>query len=328
MRVLVLAGAGALMLTMPITLAIVLVLAIVVTSYQQTIRAYPSGGGSYIVASENLGRIPGLVAGASLLTDYVLTVAVSVAAGVAALTSVFPGLFDNRVLLAVGFVVMLCVGNLRGIRESGTIFSAPAYIYLVAIFSLLGYGLVRYATGSLPDYTPPAEWAHHAESTSALGILLILRAFSSGSVALTGVEAVSNGVAAFSAPEAKHAQRVLILMGMLFVSIFLGMSFLAGHVGILPDPTERTTVLSQLTSALVGQGTVFHYIVQLPTAMLLILAANTAHARWSRRDWSSEVGRWVHIPPRLSESTSMTRAEDGDEREPHGYGGAPEVARA
>src|SRR5947209_7573845 len=144
MRVLVLAGAGSLAFTMPITIAIVVVLAIVVTSYQQTIRAYPNGGGSYIVASDNLGPLPGLTAAAALLTDYVLTVAVSVAAGVAALTSIFPGWFEYRVAIGVGFVALLCIGNLRGIRESGAIFTAPTYVYLVAIFGLLGYGFFRY----------------------------------------------------------------------------------------------------------------------------------------------------------------------------------------
>lgn len=281
MRVLVLAGAGALMFTMPITIAIVVVLVVVVTSYQQTIRAYPTGGGSYIVASDNLGPLPGLVAGASLLTDYVLTVAVSVAAGVAALTSIFPALFDERVILSVGFVLLIGLGNLRGIRESGTIFAAPAYLYLLAIFGLLGYGLFRYASGSLPEYTAPPEWGA-PEGATTLGVLLILRAFSSGSVALTGVEAVSNGVPAFSPPEAKHAQRVLLLMGGFFLTIFLGMSFLAGQIGVLPDPTEQTTVISQLTSALVGGGSPYHYLVQISTALLLILAANTAYSDFPR----------------------------------------------
>ena len=281
MRVLILAGAGALMLTMPITIAIVIVLVVVVTSYQQTIRAYPTGGGSYIVASDNLGPVPGLAAAASLLIDYVLTVAVSVAAGVAALTSVFPALFDERIVISVGFVLLICLGNLRGIRESGTIFAAPAYIYLFAIFGLLGYGLFRYVTGTMPAYTVPPEWGA-AEGASTLGVLLILRAFSSGSVALTGVEAVSNGVPAFSPPEAKHAQRVLIIMGTAFVTIFLGMSFLAGRVGILPDPTEQTTVISQLASVLVGAGSPYHYLVQISTALLLILAANTAYSDFPR----------------------------------------------
>ena len=281
MRVLVLAGAGALVLTMPITLAVIVVLAIVVISYQQTIHAYPTGGGSYIVASDNLGALPGLTAGASLLTDYVLTVAVSVAAGVAALTSIFPALFDVRVEVSLAFVLLISLGNLRGIRESGTIFAAPAYLYLLAIFGLLAYGLFRYATGTLPTYVAPAGW-EEAHGAGALGLLLVLRAFSSGSVALTGVEAVSNGVPAFAPPETKHAQRVLILMGTFFGTIFLGMSFLAGRLGILPDPTEQTTVISQLTSALVGANSPYHYLVQLATALILVLAANTAYSDFPR----------------------------------------------
>ncbi len=280
MRVLLLAGIGALSLTLPITLVIVAVLAVVVTSYQQTIRAYPTGGGSYIVASDNLGPLPGLIAAAALLVDYVLTVAVSIAAGVAALTSVFPELFAHRVALGVGFVFLLCLGNLRGIRESGAIFAAPTYVYLFSMFGLLTFGLLRYATGHMPSYTAPPAW-QAAAGTQTLGLLLILRAFSSGSVALTGTEAVSNGVPAFKPPEAKHAQTVLILMGSFFASIFLGISFLAGHLGILPDPTEQETVISQLARVLVGHGP-YLYLVQLSTALLLVLAANTAFADFPR----------------------------------------------
>src|SRR5438874_659193 len=174
MRVLVLAGAGVLALTMPITLVIVLVLAIVVISYQQTIRAYPSGGGSYIVASDNLGPLAGLTAAAALLTDYVLTVSVSVAAGVAALTSIFPGLFDHRVGIGAGFIVLLCIGNLRGIRESGSIFAAPTFVYLAAIFGVLGYGLFLFVGGALPIYAAPPDW-HAADGVEFLGPLLLLR---------------------------------------------------------------------------------------------------------------------------------------------------------
>ncbi len=280
MRVLVLAGVGALTLTMPITIVIVIVLAIVVASYQQTIYAYPSGGGSYIVASDNLGPGAGLVAAGALLTDYVLTVSVSVAAGVAALTSIVPGLFDYRVAVGVAFVVLICLGNLRGIRESATIFSIPTYAYLIAIFGLLGYGMFLLATGALPTYSPPADW--QPQVAEPLAILLILRAFASGSVALTGVEAVSNGVPAFGPPESVKARRVLIIMGTSFGLIFLGMSVLAGQIGILPDPSEEQTVVSQLTALLVGEGSPYHYFVQISTALLLVLAANTAFADFPR----------------------------------------------
>ena len=184
MRVLAFAGAGALALTMPITIAIVVVLAIVVVSYRQTISAYPNGGGSYIVASENLGTLPGLAAAAALLTDYVLTVSVSVAAGVAALTSVLPQLFDPRVAIGVALVLLIAAVNLRGIRESGLIFSIPTYVYLVAMFAVLAIGMYSFVTNSMPTYTAPPSWAQPA--TEALGLLLILRAFASGSVALPG----------------------------------------------------------------------------------------------------------------------------------------------
>lgn len=280
MRVLVLAGAGALVLTMPITIGIVVVLAIVVTSYRQTIAAYPGGGGSYIVASDNLGTLPGLTAAAALLTDYVLTVAVSVAAGVAALTSIWPELFPVRVAVGVGLVAVIAFVNLRGVRESGLVFSVPTYVYLVSMFGLLGYGVLRFATGSMPDYTPPPGWAEAA--AEPLGLLLILRAFASGSVALTGTEAVSNGVPAFRPPEARNAAIVIVLMGACFGTIFLGMSFLSSQLGVLPDPTEQETVVSQLTRVFVGGGTPVHYLVQVSTAVLLILAANTSFADFPR----------------------------------------------
>jgi amino acid transporter len=281
MRVVVAAGVGALALTMPLTIAIVVVLGIVVTSYQQTIRAYPNGGGSYIVASDNLGRIPGLIAAAALLTDYVLTVAVSIAAGVAALTSIYPGLFDWRVLVGISFVALLWLGNLRGIRESANIFAIPTYVYLVAIYGLIGFGLWRFATGTLPTYTPPPEWLA-GNGVQALGLLLLFRAFAAGSVALTGTEAVSNGVPAFAPPEARNAGTVLIMMGLFFGSIFLGISFLAAQLGIVPDPNEQETVISQLARTLVGAGTPYHFLIQLSTSLLLVLAANTAFADFPR----------------------------------------------
>jgi amino acid transporter len=280
MRVLALAGAGALALTMPITVGIVIVLAIVVTSYRQTIAAYPNGGGSYIVASDNLGTLAGLTAAAALLTDYVLTVSVSVAAGVAALTSIVPELFDARVAIGLVIVAVIAMVNLRGVRESGLVFSVPTYVYLVSIAGLLAIGIFRLVTNNLPLYQAPPGWA--ATAAEPLGLLLILRAFASGSVALTGVEAVSNGVPAFKPPESRNAQRVIVLMGSAFGLIFLGMSLLTSRLGILPDPTEEQTVISQLGALLVGSGTPFHYLIQVSTAVLLVLAANTAFADFPR----------------------------------------------
>ena len=281
MRVLAVAGVGALALTMPITLGIVAVLAIVVISYRQTISAYPNGGGSYIVASDNLGRLPGLTAAGALLVDYVLTVSVSVAAGVAALTSVFPELYDSRVALGVVLIVVLAAVNLRGIRESGLVFSAPTYVYLVAMFGLIAFGLFRVATGTMPPYTAPPEWLA-AEVAEPLSLLLLFRAFASGSVALTGVEAVSNGVPAFKRPEAHNARIVIVLMGIAFAVIFVGISFLSSSVGVIPDPTESETVISQLTRTLVGAGSPFHFLLQISTAILLVLAANTSFADFPR----------------------------------------------
>ena len=275
MRVLALAGAGALALTMPITVAIVVVLAIVVISYRQVIAAYPGGGGSYVVASDNLGTLPGLTAAAALMTDYVLTVSVSVAAGVAALTSIAPEWFDFRVVIGVAIVVFIAAINLRGIRESGLVFSIPTYVYLVSIFGVLAIGLFHFATNTMPQYNAPASWSV-ATSSEGLGLLLILRAFASGSVALTGTEAVSNGVPAFKKPEARNAQIVITLMGSFFALIFLGLSFLAGQLGVLPDPSEAETVVSQVTRTLVGADTPYHYLVQIVTAVLLVLAANTS----------------------------------------------------
>jgi amino acid transporter len=204
-----------------------------------------------------------------------------VAAGVAALTSIVPELFEARVGLSVVITIVIALVNLRGVRESGLVFSVPTYVYLVSIFGLLGFGLWRYATGTMPEYHAPDAWLTNTVA-EPLGILLLLRAFASGSVALTGVEAVSNGVPAFRPPEARNAARVIVFMGLFFGVIFMGMSFLVGQLGILPDPTEQETVLSQLTRTFVGAGTPFHLLVQGSTAILLILAANTAFADFPR----------------------------------------------
>ncbi len=273
MRVLALAGAGALALTMPITIAIVVILAIVVLSYQQVIRAYPSGGGSYIVASENLGTLPGLIAAAALLVDYVLTVAVSVAAGVAAVTSAVPEVYPERVVVGVVIVALLAVANLRGAREAGLIFAAPTYIYVLALYGLIAFGLLRLATGTMPAAVPPAVPFDGA--AQPLTLFLVLRAFASGSSGLTGTEAVANGVQAFKRDESRNASRVLIAMALIFGTLFLAISYLATAIGIQPDQSESQTVLSLLARSIVGDGTYF-YVVQLSTTVILTLAANTA----------------------------------------------------
>jgi len=274
MRVLVTAGVAALALTMPISAAIAGLVVIVVLSYLQVIRAYPAGGGSYHVAYENLGTLAGLTAAAALLTDYILTVAVSTAAGVAAITSAFPELFKYRVGLTVFLIGFITLVNLRGIRESGSVFAAPTYLYALGLFGLFGVGLWRLATGDVPSYTPPPEWleAYHPEP---LTLLLVLRAFSSGAVALTGIEAVSNSVQIFKPPEVRNAQLVLIGMGTLFITIFLGISLFSTYLGVIPDPHEVQTVFSQVARSLVGESPYYYYL-QFATAVILILAANTA----------------------------------------------------
>jgi amino acid transporter len=281
MRILVLAGIGAIAFTMPLTITICVVLAIVALSYWQTIRAYPGGASSYLVSSDNLGYRAGLVAAAALLIDYTLTVAVSVSAAVAAITSVIPALLGERVLLAVGIVTLLMLGNLRGVRESGTIFMAPTYLYIVAILGMVAYGVLQQATGTLTPYAAPAGWLRATGGGHTLGILLILRAFSSGAAALTGVEAISDGVPAFKPPEWRNARITLVWAAAIFAVLFLGISYLASSIGIVPDPTEGQTVLSQIARVVVGDGA-FFIVIQAATMLVLALAANTAFADFPR----------------------------------------------
>ena len=295
MRVLVVAGVGAFALVMPLTLVIVVVLAIVATSYRQTIKAYPHGASSYIVASDNLGAPAGLVAAGALLIDYTLTVAVSVSAGVAAITSMVPALYAEKVLIAVVIVVALTLGNLRGVRESGTIFMAPTYLYIVAVLGVIAFGLIGLAAGIIPPYTPPPEWLAEEASgaAGALGLLLILRAFSSGAVALTGVEAVSDGVPAFKAPEWRNARTTLTWAAGLFAVLFVGISLLVSILGIIPDPSEQQTVLYVLTRHIAGDGP-YLVFVQVATALILTLAANTSFADFPRL--SSFLARDGYMP--------------------------------
>lgn len=271
-------GMAALGYLIPISVIVMALLAIVITSYRQTIFAYPSGGGSYVVSRDNLGVIPSLVAGSSLLVDYVLTVAVSVSAGVAAITSAFPELINERVLLCLGFIVILTVMNLRGVKESGRVFAVPTYVYVIALGSLLVIGLVRSATGSL-DALPVHkealdEMTHQGALLGSLTVLLLMRAFSSGAVALSGIEAISNGVPAFRPPESKNAAATLVWMGIILAGFFFGISVLANH--LQPTVSENETILSQLGGAVFGNGTVMYFVLQASTAAILVLAANTA----------------------------------------------------
>ena len=277
LRVLVLAGASALALATPIAFIIASILAIVVFSYRQTLHAYPSGGGAYIVARENLGDLPALIAAASLLIDYILTVAVSIAAGVAALTSAFPAWHVNRIEMTLGFVVLLMLGNLRGIRESGQIFSVPTYFFIVCTLALIAMGIGRVLTGTVQPLAPvdPVPSTHEP-----LALFLLLTAFSNGCTAMTGVEAVSNGVPAFKPPESKNAAATMLMMAVLAITMFLGITLLSQAYQILPS--ERETVVSQLARAVFGGRGVAYYTVQTATMLILVLAANTAYADFPR----------------------------------------------
>ena len=273
--VLILAGTAALSYSVPIGIVITALIAIVVSSYRETIRAYPRGGGAYIVSKENLGVYAGLVAGAALLIDYVLTVAVSVAAGVAAITSALPVLFPYRVWMCVAAVTAIAIANLRGIRESGKIFAAPTYLFIISILGMTIYG----AFGAVFQFVGEAPYAPHPPGLEGVGLFLFLRAFAAGCTALTGVEAVSDGVPAFKAPEAHNARVVLTWLGVILIVMFLGMTFLAYDFGVVPRHGE--TVISQIARHIFGTG-VIYYEVQIVTMLILLLAANTAFADFPR----------------------------------------------
>ena len=292
------AGASSLALGLsklvPMSIAVALLLAMVVTSYRQTIHAYPGGGGAYVVSRENLGRAPSLVAGASLLVDYILTVAVSVSAGVAAIISLpmFRDLEPRRVLLCLAFVALLTLGNLRGLKESGKIFATPTYVYIVSLGALVAYGLYRSFLG---DVDPVPFDPHRAEGIKqaggSLSLFIILRGFSSGAVALSGIEALADGVPAFKKPQAKNAATTLTVMACILGTLFFGVSVLAHRLH--PLPTHEETVISQMGRAVFGEG-VMHVILQFATAGILILAANTAYADFPRL--SSIIARDGFLP--------------------------------
>ncbi|HEY3884293.1 MAG TPA: APC family permease, partial [Vicinamibacterales bacterium] len=293
LRVLVAGGLGALWLGVPIGIVIATLLAIVAFSYRQTIHAYPNGGGAYIVSKDNLGITAALVAAAALLIDYTLTVAVSIAAGVAAVTSAFPSRHLNAVELSLAFLVILAVGNLRGIRESGRIFAVPTYFFIVMVLALEGVGMWRYLSGTIQPI--------HAVNplpigASTLGVFALLTAFSNGCTAMTGVEAVSNGVPAFRPPEARNAAHTLIAMAVLAITMFLGMTLLAHAYHVVPSETE--TVISQIARGTFGGRGVLYLCVQAATMLILVLAANTAYSDFPRL--SSIVARDGFLPRQFS----------------------------
>ncbi|HEY6678145.1 MAG TPA: APC family permease, partial [Actinomycetota bacterium] len=252
---------------MPIAIAIATLMLIVVASYRQTVRAYPNGGGAYIVSKENLGTLPGLVAAGALLIDYVLTVSVSVVAGVFALTSAVTELLPFRIELSIGFVLLITLANLRGVRESGTLFAFPTYAFIVSIITMIGVGLFR-CIGGCPSAEQIAPAADLARAAGPIGLFVILRAFSSGSTALTGVEAISNGVPAFRRPQSKNAADTLAIMGTIAITMFLGISFLASRMHV--TVSDERSVVAQIAHAVFGGGFLF-YMVQIFTTAILVL---------------------------------------------------------
>jgi amino acid transporter len=276
--VLGLVGTGALAQVVPISIAVAILLATVVVSYRQTVRAYPNGGGAYIVAHENLGMYPGLLAAAALLIDYVLTVSVSIVAGVDAIVSMASGVADAKILVAIGFVVFVMLTNLRGAKESGTFFAIPTYGFVLSVYLLLITGFVKCVGGC-----PQAESAglHLEPEHASLTLFLILKAFSAGTTALTGVEAISNGVPAFRYPQSKNAATTLTMMGVMSISMFLGISWLADQTNVVFMEDSERTVVAQIAHAVFGGGFMF-YVLQIMTAGILILAANTAYQDFPR----------------------------------------------
>ena len=280
LAVLVTASLSSLHLVLPISIAVAALLAIVVLSYSQGVRAYASSGGSYIFAKENLGTLPALIAGAALLIDYVLTVAVSVAAGVFAITSAAPALASHQVALSLGCIVILTVGNLRGVRESGLLFAFPTYGFIALLYVTLGVGVAKCTVGTCPTATVPHPLAAGA---GALGLFVLLKAFSSGAVALTGVESISNGVTAFRHPQSRNASRTLYVMAVIAITLFVTTSWLA--VKMDARPSESVSVLSQIARGAfpVGSpGSIAYYLVQAFTLAILVLAANTSYQGFPR----------------------------------------------
>ncbi|MDQ6694307.1 MAG: APC family permease, partial [Chloroflexota bacterium] len=279
-RVLILTGMAAVSAnTLPVGFAVMLLLAIVAASYRQTILAYPRGGGSYIVAKDNLGTLPGLIAAASILIDYTMTVAVSISAGVAALYSLFPVLRPYTVDICIALVVLVTIANLRGLREAGNIFAVPTYLFVFGIIAMIVYGFIRYFTsfgGALAYVPPPDAVTPQAEQ---LTLFLLLRAFTQGCTALTGVEAIADGVPAFQPPEANNARITLSWMAIIAIFMFGGITFLAAQLQVHPSPTQ--TVLSQVASTVFGTGALW-YFINIVTALILVLAANTAFSDFPR----------------------------------------------
>ncbi|MEI8167142.1 MAG: APC family permease, partial [Chloroflexales bacterium] len=284
LAVLILAGSAGLGLGLPIAGGIAFLLLVIAISYRQTIHAYPNGGGAYIVAHENLGEWPGLIAAAALLIDYVLTVAVSISAGVAAITSLAgnwgaPWLAQYAVEIALLCILIVGLANLRGVKESGAVFAVPTYVFIVSILAMLGWGLARMLLGGAQPVVQAVPVDLHPGE--AIGLWLVLRAFAAGCTALTGVEAISNGIPAFKQPEAKNAATTLAWMVGILGTMFLGITWLSDRLHAFPNDLTHETVVSQIARAVFGIGPVYT-IIQVATALILVLAANTAYADFPR----------------------------------------------
>ena len=277
--VLLAASASARYLAFPIAVAIAALMAVVVASYWQICRGYPRGGGGYVVTRDNFGAGPSLVSASALLIDFVLTVAVSVVAGVVAITSLAPHLVSYRVELSVAFVVLLTLANLRGVRESGVLFAVPTYGFILSILAVVSVGLGRCITGGCPDAAPVPELTGLAKASAPIGLFVLLHAFSSGATALTGVEAIATAVPAFRRPQARNAQRTLGAMGIIAVTMFLGISYLATHTGV--TVSEHRSVVAQIADAVFNGGPAF-VLVQVFTTAILVLAANTSYQAFPR----------------------------------------------
>jgi amino acid transporter len=280
LAILAAAGTGAFSLAFPISIAIVGLLAVVAVSYEQTIHAYPGGGGAYIVARDNLGELPAQTAGAALLTDYILTVAVSVSSGVAQIASAYPAIFPWRIHLAVVLVLFIMLINLRGVRESGITFAVPTYFFIVMLVITLGAGFWRMLTGSLGAVVDPPHLHVGTDVVHGVTLFLILHAFSSGTAALTGIEAISNGITAFKEPRSRNAGITLMVMAVILSSFFLGITFLSGQIGAVPSEAE--TVISQLARTAFGGRNLLYLGTIVATMLILVMAANTAFADFPR----------------------------------------------
>jgi amino acid transporter len=277
--ILAVAGTGAFGYAFPISIAIVSLMVIVTLSYEQTIHAYPGGGGAYTVSRDNLGDLPAQIAGAALMTDYILTVAVSISAGVAQIVSAFPDLFESRVAISVGLILFIMLINLRGVRESGTLFAIPTYFFVIMMASTVAVGLYRSFTGQLGFVVDPP----HLEVLEPLAIVtpfLILHAFSTGTAALTGIEAISNGITAFKEPRSHNAGVTLLVMAAILASLFLGITYLAGDIQAIPSEAE--TVISQLARTVYGGQGMLYLAVIAATTVILIMATNTSFADFPR----------------------------------------------